>query len=313
MLSGILTLWFLLTAASVVFVVWDSVTNTPTSWVQKLAWVLVTVYTGPVGLFVYFLACRSPGPGMHDPFTRATWKQSVNSEMHCLAGDATGIVVAAAIVPAFHLPNGWDLVLEYGSAFVVGLLVFQALMMIGMYGGNYLLAVRKTFFAETVSMNAVMVGMIPTMVVLMDRLPGAREPWNPGFWFVMGMASIVGGLTAFPMNRWLVANHLKHGCMTLPDKDNPAPNLGLTSPEAAARAAHAGHAMAPSPGAHAGHASQAGPATAEPPSSHASHAGHAMTMREPTWAQSLAWTAATFAAMLAAAWLTSRFAPISFS
>jgi hypothetical protein len=26
-------------------------------------------------------------------------------------------------------------------------------MMIGMYGGHYLLAVRKTFFAETVSMN----------------------------------------------------------------------------------------------------------------------------------------------------------------
>jgi len=51
--------------------------------------------------------------------------------------------------------------IEYVSAFIVGLLVFQALMMVGMYGGNYLLAVRKTFFAETVSMNTVMVGDDP--------------------------------------------------------------------------------------------------------------------------------------------------------
>src|SRR5262249_6512688 len=158
--EGVLLLWFVLTAGAIAFVVWDSLSNTPTSWVQRLAWILVTVYTGPIGLFIYLLACRSPGRGLHDLFTRATWKQGVNREMHCLAGDATGIVIAAMIVPALALPNGVDLLLEYVSAFIVGLLVFQALMMIGMYGNNYLLAVRKTFFAETVSMNLVMVGMI---------------------------------------------------------------------------------------------------------------------------------------------------------
>ena len=189
-LDGVIALWFVLTAGAVAFVVWDSATSTPTSWVQKLAWILVTFYTGPVGLFVYLLTCRSPGPGMHEAFTRASWKQGINSEMHCLAGDATGIVLAAAIVPAFALPNGVDLVVEYLAAFVVGLLVFQALMMLDMYGGDYLLAVRKTFFAETVSMNAVMVGMIPVMLLLMHHVPLARDPLRPRFWFVMGMAAI---------------------------------------------------------------------------------------------------------------------------
>ena len=37
MLQGIVLLWFVLTAGAVVFVVWDSLTNTPTSWVQQLA------------------------------------------------------------------------------------------------------------------------------------------------------------------------------------------------------------------------------------------------------------------------------------
>jgi len=42
MLDGVLLLWFILTGLSLVFVIWDSITNTPVSWVQKLAWVLVT-------------------------------------------------------------------------------------------------------------------------------------------------------------------------------------------------------------------------------------------------------------------------------
>jgi uncharacterized protein DUF4396 len=121
------------------------------------------------------LACRRPLAGTHDAFTSATWKQSLNSEMHCLAGDATGIVVAASILPVFGLTNGWDAVVEYLAAFVSGLFIFQALMMVGMYDGNYWKAVRKTFFAETVSMNMVMTGMLPGHADRRYALAGLRR------------------------------------------------------------------------------------------------------------------------------------------
>ena len=103
MLQGAMLVWFVLAAASLIFVIWDSITNAPTSWVQRAAWILVVIYTGVVGLILYLLACRRPFPGGHDAYTRASWKQGVNSEMHCLAGDATGIVIAASIVPALGL------------------------------------------------------------------------------------------------------------------------------------------------------------------------------------------------------------------
>ena len=96
-MDGVIALWFLLSFLSFAFVLFDCVTNSPVSWVQKLAWLLVTLYTGPVGLFFYFLSCRRPAPGMHDLFTRATWKQALNSEIHCLAGDATGVLIAALL------------------------------------------------------------------------------------------------------------------------------------------------------------------------------------------------------------------------
>jgi len=231
MLNGAMLVWFIFAAISVVFVVWDSITNAPTSWVQRMAWILVVIYTGVVGLILYLLTCRRPFPGAHDAFTRETWKQSVNSEMHCLAGDATGIMIAASIVPIFGLTNGWDATIEYIAGFICGLFIFQALMMRGMYQGNYLKAVRKTFFAETVSMNMVMGGMIPTMVILASAWPGSEDPTNATFWFRMSLATIVGGIIAYPINYFLVKHHLKHGCMTLPGRDGPAPHLGHCSLE----------------------------------------------------------------------------------
>jgi Domain of unknown function (DUF4396) len=291
MLNGVLLLWFILTGLSLIFVIWDSITNTPVSWVQKLAWILVTAYTGPIGLFLYMLACRSPGARLHGVFTLPHWKQAVNSEMHCLAGDATGIILAAFVVFYFGLPNGIDLIFEYLSAFVVGLFVFQALMMKAMHG-DYATAVRKTFFAETVSMNMVMVGMIPAMEILRHHL-GGDDPMQPLFWFVMGLAAIAGGITAYPINSWLVRNRLKHGCMTLPEPGQPAPNIGHHSMEG----------MPMPEGRKMEGMDMAGEG----------REGHAMEMGSLPMPKMIAIVALSFACLLLAAWITSAFfAPITF-
>ena len=240
-LSGALLLWYVLTAASVAFMAYDLATNTPAMGVMKAAWVLIALYLGPIGLTVYLLSCRQPLRGgfvrppqetantpsggserserggpipMHDAFIEAHWKQSVGSLAHCLAGDATGIILAAVVTYHFGFPNGIDLLLEYTAAFLFGWLIFQALFMKTMLGGNYALALRKTFLAEFVSMNMVMVGMLPTMVILMHALPESHDPRRAAFWGVMSVATLIGGITAYPINSWMVARHIKHGMMT---------------------------------------------------------------------------------------------------
>ncbi|GEM_PF-418041 len=308
MLNGVILLWFILVAFSVAFVFYDGLTNTPVSWVQKLAWILVTFYTGPVGLFFYLMACRNPGPGLHDTFTAAHWKQALNSEMHCPAGDATGIILAAIIVSRFHLHNGTDLVIEYLTAFVVGLFVFQALMMRSMYDNNYLKAVTSTFFAETVSMNMVMIGMIPVMVGLMHHWQGADDPTNLIFWFTMGLAAIAGGLTAYPINSWLVKNKLKHGCMTIQDKTASTPRHSHEHAEA-----HDQHSADHSHQQQHQHQHQhqhqdAHMAHHAPGHQHSHHSMVTLPLQK-----SIRIILVTFAALLLSAWLTSVFlAPISF-
>jgi hypothetical protein len=208
--------WFALMVPSVAYVSYDAFTKNPEMTVMKWGWVLVTLYTGPVGLAFYVLSCKEPAPGTHEDFVRPLWKQGLGSTIHCLAGDATGVIIAATITALIGLPMGIDFITEYFFGFLFGLLIFQALFMRDMLGGSYGKAVRASFMPEWLSMNMVMAGMIPTMAVLMMGSDmRAMWPGEPLYWGVMSLAVIVGGVIAYPVNVWLVAKGLKHGMGTV--------------------------------------------------------------------------------------------------
>ena len=112
---------------------------------------------------------------------------------------------------------------EYVLGFAFGWTIFQALFMRDMAGGSYLRSLSTTFIPELLSMNLLMAGMVPTMMILRSALTPAAGPDSPAFWFVMSMALLTGFIIAYPMNWWLVANHLKHGMMTIRRADAQAP------------------------------------------------------------------------------------------
>ena len=64
--------------------------------------------------------------------------------------------------------------------------------------------------------------MIPVMTLAFAHTPTARAPTAPLFWFRMSLALMVGFVAAYPINWWLVANHLKHGMMTVRRAGNMA-------------------------------------------------------------------------------------------
>ena len=75
-----------------------------------------------------------PAPGTHEEFMAPLWKHRSVQPFHCIAGDATGIIVAATITSLLGLPMGLDAAVEYIAGFVFGLLIFQALFMKDMLG-----------------------------------------------------------------------------------------------------------------------------------------------------------------------------------
>ncbi len=287
MLQGFMLAWFLFLGLSLIFLLFD-LRHQPILWVQKLGWCLVTLYTSVFGLFAYLLACRSPAKGLHDITVKALWKQAVNSEVHCVAGDASGIVLAAIALSFFSITNGTEILIEYISAFIFGWFIFQAGMMKNMYA-NYWQALIKTFFSEMVSMNLVMFGMIPTMVILMHFMPASGDPLHASFWFRMGMATCVGCLTAYPINYYLVKNNLKHGCMTVAE-DSAKTQADMT---------HAAHQHA-----HMAHEPSA--------KGHDEQGGEHHQMGAISLAKQILYAGASFVAMAIAIYLTAMFVPIGF-
>ena len=207
--------WFALAAASTIYVAWDQYRNNPEPTVMKWGFILVTLYMGPLGLLLYVMADKEPRPGEHETFIAPLWKQGVGSTIHCVAGDATGIILAAVITATLGLPMWLDLIVEYAAGFAFGLFIFQSLFMKSMMGGTYWENVRKSFLPEFISMNFMMAGMAPVMsFLMMGRDMRAMVPTELLFWGVMSLGVIAGFTVAYPANVWLVARGLKHGLMT---------------------------------------------------------------------------------------------------
>jgi FtsP/CotA-like multicopper oxidase with cupredoxin domain len=210
-----LLVWFSITAMSSAYVSYDQWHNNPEPSVMRAAFVLVTLYMGPFGLLLYVLADKEPYPGTHEQFVQPLWKQGVGSAIHCVAGDATGIILAAVITATLGLPMWLDLIVEYCTGFAFGLFIFQSLFMKELMGGSYWENVRRTFLPEFISMNTMMAGMAPVMTIcMMGRDMRAMDPKELLFWGVMSLGVIAGFATAYPVNVWLVAKRLKHGLMT---------------------------------------------------------------------------------------------------
>ena len=213
LIDGVMLLWFLLTALSVAYVAID-IRSTPENPVMKWAFVLFTLYSGPIGAFLYVLGCREPLPGLHEQYVDSRWRQALGSAMHCVAGDGIGILVGAVIGALVALPMLADMTLEYVLGFGFGWTIFQALFMRDMFG-SYARSLKGTFSAELLSMNCLMGGMMLVASIAFAHGPGAHDPSQPLFWFRMSLALMFGALIAYPMNWWLVAHHLKHGMMTV--------------------------------------------------------------------------------------------------
>jgi len=207
--------WFVLAAAATAYVAFDQFNGNPEPTVMKIGFVLVTLYMGPFGLLLYVLADKEPRPGEHEKFTSPLWKQGVGSTIHCVAGDATGIILAAVVTASLGLPMWIDLIVEYVAGFAFGLFIFQSLFMKRMMGGTYWENLRKSFMPEFISMNAMMAGMAPVMsLLMMGRDMRAMDPLELIFWGVMSLGVMVGFSTAYPFNVWMVKKGIKHGLMT---------------------------------------------------------------------------------------------------
>ncbi len=131
---------------------------------------------------------------------------ALSATLHCLTGCAVGEVLGLVIGTAVGLSNTPTVVLATSLAFLFGYL-FTILPL--MRGGIALVAaIGLAFASDTFSIAAMEVGDNTTMLII----PGAMNAGltNPLFWVAMPVSLAIGGLIAFPVNRWLITRGKGH-------------------------------------------------------------------------------------------------------
>lgn len=215
-MTTFLTIWFVSAFAAALWAAYDLITNQPEIMpVIKVGWVLIILYLGAIGLALYITSCKARPGQDHEAFVTPMWKRALGSTIHCVSGDALGIVIVAVIVSNARLPMAVEFALEYLFAFLFGWLLFQVTPIMVLMGKTLREALFAGARAEVVSLTAMVVGMFPTMMALMNVV-GGNSGHMPSalsleFWGIMTASIAVGFAVSYPASWWLVSVGWKRG------------------------------------------------------------------------------------------------------
>lgn len=198
-----LWIWIAAVAASLAILLRDLRTNNaPMPSLMKWVWGATVLYSGPIGLALYWKT------GRRQIARDTVWRRGVRSTCHCYsgcgAGEVTGIVIAAGIL---SLGTWWVATVTFTLAYVAGYaLTVGPLMQEGVPFGE---AMWDAFLTETASITVMEIVAIGVDLYL----AGNATMGEPLFWTSLFFSLSMGLLAAYPVNVLLVRLGVKKGMM----------------------------------------------------------------------------------------------------
>ncbi|WP_231746924.1 DUF4396 domain-containing protein [Lentibacillus sp. JNUCC-1] len=182
---------------------------------MNAVWIINGWFFGPFAIWSYFKWGRLKAKDFQGDDTRGFGSKVFMSTSHCSAGctfgDAVGVpIVAITRLTIFGMTLFAHYVVEFILAYLFGIL-FQFFAVYPMNKKNGKIATLKNAIkADTLSLIAFEIGMFGWMAIVHFLL--FTEPPKPNeatYWFMMQIAMILGFLTSYPANWWLVRRGIK--------------------------------------------------------------------------------------------------------
>lgn len=169
---------------------------------MKWVWALTVVYSGPLGLAVYWWS------GRKEIAADGEWRRAARSVAHCYSGCGLGEIVGLTLaVGVLAAPTMAVALITFGFAYAAGFaLTVGPLMQEGTSFGQ---AARDALYSETPSitiMEIVAIGVDLT-------LAGGAGPTQVLFWSSMIVSLSCGLIAAYPVNVILIRLGIKAGMM----------------------------------------------------------------------------------------------------
>lgn len=193
--------WLVIVGLSEIVLLHDLLTrNTHIKSIMHLVWILTVLYSGPIGLAIYYYSGRKQIPNDN------IWRRGFRSVAHCYsgcgAGEISGIFIAAGLL---NLGNTWIAVVTFILAYLAGFAL--AVLPLMQDGESFKKAIKDAFYSETASITVMEITAIGVALYLSD---GAKMGVTR-FWTSMIISLSFGLIAAYPVNVLLIRWGIKKG------------------------------------------------------------------------------------------------------
>lgn len=183
--------------------------------IMNVVWPINGWFMGPVALWTYFRWGRIKAKDLNKDDNRGNTAKVFVSTSHCSAGCTLGDAVGVPIVFFAGISIlGSKLLAHYTVEFIAAYLFGILFQLLAIYPMNKDKGIFGSFKAaikaDTWSLIAFEIGMFGWMAIVHFIL--FTEPPKPNeitYWFMMQIAMILGFLTSYPANWWLVRKGIK--------------------------------------------------------------------------------------------------------
>ncbi|MBM7554370.1 DUF4396 domain-containing protein [Thalassobacillus pellis] len=182
--------------------------------IMNVVWPINGWFFGPFALWTYYKWGRLKAKDNEEEDNRGRPAKVFLSTSHCSSGctlgDAAGVpLVALAGLTIAGSTLFAHYVVQFVLAYIFGIL-FQFYAIHPMNEKGPRASIKDSIKADTLSLVAFEVGMFAWMALVHYVLfPVPPKPTEATYWFMMQIAMILGFLTSYPANWWLVKKGIK--------------------------------------------------------------------------------------------------------
>lgn len=198
-----LWIWGFLVLISSTYLFYDlSVRNVEIMSLMKWIWALTVLYSGPLGLAIYFYS------GRKQIRRDSVWRKGFRSVAHCYSGCGMGEIAGVTLAAGLLVLGTTSVaVITFTMAYIAGFALTVGPLM--QEGVEFNTAIKDAFYSETPSITIMEIVAIGTDIILAGEA-GITEPL---FWSALIFSLTMGLIAAYPVNVLLIKWGVKEGMM----------------------------------------------------------------------------------------------------
>jgi dienelactone hydrolase len=216
-IDRLLLVWLVLTCGSCAYMLWDLARDRSATWATGLAWLLTSLFFGPLALLAYLLLYRrvvrfpEPDAGL------SNGQRAIGSTLWGAGRNLSGGVLALSILlalPATYRDNmSVRLPLVLLLPLATGLLVYACTQWAARGGRARWIFSRKPVVTELVATVTFLVGAYPLVIWLGESWIATWYPFgadlsNPAQWIVLILAAWAGAAVAYLAHLGMIGSGL---------------------------------------------------------------------------------------------------------